>query len=321
MAAVEHERQESAGEDDGLSLAELYRTHPIYSRFPLATEVSGSLPVEFVQIRPGDYEVTDPALHEFVLGLSLGELESAFEVDYGEGVRRDRVVPDFLYVHQTTTQATYRLSAPTELLFVSAPLDALARQLDVERAVLDHALEPLHEGFAHDETTRQIALSMWSSAATGSILGSLYVDQALLTVALRMIGLGRGPDFQLPQLSEGRKQLSALLGNADRSTDPRLTRAVDYIESHLGEPLSIAELAAVATMSPSHFARSFKAGHGEAVWAFVQRRRCERAAEMLRRTTLSIAYVAQACGFSTQSHLTRAIRQRFGTTPAAIRRC
>ena len=102
--------------------------------------------------------------------------------------------------------------------------------------------------------------------------------------------------------------------------DPRITRVIDYIETHFGDELSVGELATVAAMSPGHFSRVFKTATGEPVWAYVQRRRCERAQEMLEFTRESIAEVAHACGFSSQAHFTHCFRQAFGVTPGALRR-
>ena len=104
-------------------------------------------------------------------------------------------------------------------------------------------------------------------------------------------------------------------GGADR----RVLRALDYAEAHLGEALSVAELARAAAMSPSAFARAFRAATGEAVWAHVQRRRCERAREMLLATRLPVTEVALACGFANAGHLATSLRRRYGAAPGAIR--
>ena len=102
--------------------------------------------------------------------------------------------------------------------------------------------------------------------------------------------------------------------------DPRMARTIDYIEAHLGEALNVGEIAAVAAMSPSHFARAFRATTGEPVWAFVQRRRCERARALLATTRLPIAEVAFQTGFAGQAHLTTSLRRRYGATPGDLRR-
>ena len=104
-----------------------------------------------------------------------------------------------------------------------------------------------------------------------------------------------------------------------RRVDRRLARAIEYAEAHLAERLSVAELAAVATMSASHFARSFRAATGEPVWGYVQRRRAERAHELLTRTRCPLSRVAEACGYADAGHLARAFRTRYGRSPGEVR--
>jgi len=103
-------------------------------------------------------------------------------------------------------------------------------------------------------------------------------------------------------------------------TDQRIYRAIDYIAFGFGGALSVAELAAVANMSPSYFSQCFKSITGEAVWEFVQRFRCEKAYDMLLFSDDPISIIAHQCGFSSQAHLTSAMRSKYGSTPGSIRR-
>jgi AraC-like DNA-binding protein len=98
-----------------------------------------------------------------------------------------------------------------------------------------------------------------------------------------------------------------------------LRRVREYIETHLGERMQLAELAAVAGLSVHHFAREFKHSTGATPHSYLTRRRVERAREMLARTSSSLSEIALAAGFSDQSHLARHFRQFFGTTPGEFR--
>jgi len=103
-------------------------------------------------------------------------------------------------------------------------------------------------------------------------------------------------------------------------TDNRIHRVIEYLDSNFGKPLSVAELAEVAGMSPSYFSQCFKAITGEAVWVFVQRLRCEKSYDMLLFTEDPIAVIAHQCGFSSQAHLTTTIKAKYGSTPLCIRK-
>lgn len=55
----------------------------------------------------------------------------------------------------------------------------------------------------------------------------------------------------------------------------RINQVIDYVRSHLDEELSLQTLASLATFSPFHFHRIFKALTGETVNDFVRRVRLE----------------------------------------------
>jgi AraC family transcriptional regulator len=99
----------------------------------------------------------------------------------------------------------------------------------------------------------------------------------------------------------------------------RLRRVAQYIQQNLDKDLSLAELAAVAYMSPYHFARLFKDSTGVPPHRFVVRQRIARARGVLASPELSIAQVSRMVGFRTPSHFTTVFRRVLGITPGAYR--
>ncbi|MEW9515910.1 helix-turn-helix domain-containing protein [Streptomyces tubercidicus] len=100
----------------------------------------------------------------------------------------------------------------------------------------------------------------------------------------------------------------------------QLNAVRELMEQRLAEPLPIADLAAAAALSASQFTRQFRASTGQPPHQFLLGLRLEQACRLLRTGTFSIREIAVRCGFSHQEHLTRVMRNRMGTTPAAIRR-
>ena len=96
-------------------------------------------------------------------------------------------------------------------------------------------------------------------------------------------------------------------------------RADAFIARHLGEPLTLADIAAAACISRFHFARLFRARTGYSPMAYVMRLRLERAREMLAREDHCIADTAAALGFYDQSHFTRTFRRAHGIPPRVFR--
>ncbi|HKM72666.1 MAG TPA: AraC family transcriptional regulator [Stellaceae bacterium] len=99
----------------------------------------------------------------------------------------------------------------------------------------------------------------------------------------------------------------------------RLQRVYDYIEAHLDDRLTLAELAGVACLSPYHFSRSFKQAVGVGTQRYVMLRRLERAKSLMRRSNQPLALIAQEAGFTDQSHLTAIFRRETGMTPGRYR--
>ncbi len=95
----------------------------------------------------------------------------------------------------------------------------------------------------------------------------------------------------------------------------RINRAIDYIEAHLEEELSLDKLAEVACFSRYHFHRLFGALVGENLGQFIQRIRLERAAsKLLRNPKKTITEIAFECGFSSSAVFARAFREAFGVS-------
>jgi len=99
----------------------------------------------------------------------------------------------------------------------------------------------------------------------------------------------------------------------------RLKRVRDYIETHLGERLTLTDLAAVACLSTYHFSRSFKEAVGTGPQRYVMQRRIERAKTLIRRTNQPLAEIAHQVGLCDQSHLTSIFRRETGETPGRYR--
>ena len=96
-------------------------------------------------------------------------------------------------------------------------------------------------------------------------------------------------------------------------------RALAFMRAHHDEHLALAGLGRSLAMSPSHFARRFRAATGVPPMRALADVRAERAEILLATTGRGVLEVAFACGFGSASSLVRAFRRRTGTTPAAWR--
>jgi len=100
----------------------------------------------------------------------------------------------------------------------------------------------------------------------------------------------------------------------------RLRAVVEYVEAHLDAGPTLEQMAAIAQVSPYHFARQFKAATGLPPHQYVIARRVERAQRILTQDgNASLAEVAARAGFSDQSQFSRHFKRLLGVTPGQFR--
>lgn len=100
----------------------------------------------------------------------------------------------------------------------------------------------------------------------------------------------------------------------------QLRRVIDYMDARLPERVELADLAALARLSQSHFSRAFKASTGMAPYRWQLDSRIRRAQILLIDPRVSLDQVAEATGFADAVHFGRTFRKLTGATPAAWRR-
>ena len=159
-----------------------------------------------------------------------------------------------------------------------------------------------------DTAIEQLSRALLKTHEMDDAFGDLYADAVGLAIAARLLGHGDCCDPFQPKRSCG-----AL-------PKWRLKRVVDYIDANLGEPITLADLAAATLLSPMHFAAQFRVSTGVRPHEYLLRRRIERARELLLQPDLSIVDIALTVGFQTQSHFTTVFKRFVGDTPHQWRR-
>lgn len=102
----------------------------------------------------------------------------------------------------------------------------------------------------------------------------------------------------------------------------KVDRVIDYMHAHLSEDLTLPQLAEVAGVSRSYFARLFHQTIGVPPARYLMSLRVEKAKDLLRSLPPDVPAreIAVQAGFSNRSHLSREFRKATGVTPEAYRR-
>ena len=99
-----------------------------------------------------------------------------------------------------------------------------------------------------------------------------------------------------------------------------LVRTREFLDQSFELRITLAQLAEEAQVHPVHLSASFKRVYGCTVGEYVRLLRIEEARQQLVHSGRTIAQIAHAVGFSSQSHLTRTFRRITGMTPSQWRR-
>lgn len=100
---------------------------------------------------------------------------------------------------------------------------------------------------------------------------------------------------------------------------PRVLEAVSLMESHVGDPLSLAQMALMTQISSRQLNRLFRETVGQSVMGFYRDLRLDTARRLIRSTAMNMGEIAEATGFSHSGHFSNAYADRFGLRPTADR--
>lgn len=95
---------------------------------------------------------------------------------------------------------------------------------------------------------------------------------------------------------------------------------IDYMKAHLGEPISLEELGRLTDYSALHILRLFKRDTQKTPHAYLTALRMAHARELLADGELSVARIAESCGFESESHFQSLFKRQTGMTPGRYRK-
>ena len=184
---------------------------------------------------------------------------------------------------------------------------AIVDEVAMEVFGLDPARVRLVESLAvPDERLEQFGRLLLAEVEAGGVGTRLFTDTVTRALALHLLR-AYAPESPQPPAPQG------------AMVDWRLRKAIDCMHARLAEDLPLSELAASAGLSPSHFARAFRAAVGEPPHRYMIRLRVERARHLLEHTPLPVIEVGFRCGFEQTTHFATMFRKVTGLSPRAYR--
>jgi AraC-like DNA-binding protein len=211
---------------------------------------------------------------------------------------------------------------------------APAGSLEVMNPGEPHDGRPAGESFAYRTALASVALMrQLASELSGGRDCEPIFPRAVIhdpPLARRIAAMHRileGPRDALEQDSAFVTVISALLrrhadlrpvDEATRGEGVLVGRLRDYLDAHVDEDVSLADLARIGQRSRHTILRTFRRATGMTPHAYLLNRRVEQARRSLA-SGAPLAETAAACGFFDQSHFTRVFKRFTAVTPGQYR--
>jgi AraC family transcriptional regulator len=148
----------------------------------------------------------------------------------------------------------------------------------------------------------QIGLALKSSLAEDGVGSNFYADSMATAMAAHLLRHYATRQHRFQEHEDGLSR-------------HKLRKAVEYIQAHLGENLSLGAIAAELGISQYYFCHLFKQSTGMSPHQYLIQQRVERAKHLLKQPERTIKWVALECGFANQSHFAKCFRQYTGMNP------
>ena len=142
---------------------------------------------------------------------------------------------------------------------------------------------------------------------------------------------GQPKELELPNQHIKALELFLYLAQIERTEDSHLAEyppeQIEIIRKihntflqNMEQRITIEELSRQYLINPTTLKTAFKAVYGTSLAAHMKKHRMEQAARLLRETSMSVADVAAAVGYESQSKFSAAFKNQFAILPNAYRR-
>jgi AraC-like DNA-binding protein len=164
----------------------------------------------------------------------------------------------------------------------------------------------LHKSFHNDRIVSNLMLQIADLGLAAKDPDALHCDALILELVVSL--------HQYSKASQRRSQEAIALSSRS------VAEIVDFMQAHIGEAITVEQLAQIVQLPATQFLKRFRNAVGETPYQHLMRRRLEGARLSIMSSSSPIAEIAFEYGFSSQQHLTGVFSERFGISPAAFRK-
>jgi AraC family transcriptional regulator len=230
------------------------------------------------------------------------QIESAFASDK---MHRFDAPAGLLVISPAEIESRSIWRSMRENITIALPPKTLLELAEQELDRSSLRLEPIPFGTI-DQKALSFAQTLKAELSQREAANELYVDALITLFGIHLLRTYAGSSKPL------RPPKGSLL-------QYKAKRVQEYLHANFRQKVSVAELAAICDLSPGHFIQVFTKTFQLSPHQYLINLRLAAAERLLGETDLSIAAIAYASGFSSQSHLTTTMRKYKNLTPAQVR--
>ncbi|WP_363507561.1 helix-turn-helix transcriptional regulator [Burkholderia sp. LMU1-1-1.1] len=249
------------------------------------------------------HDVVGPMIHHVVMAYN-GTVQR-MQRRSGRSTAIGTLRPGVVIIIPQASSSRWDIPKPVDIITLYLPHASLARIAD--EAGIAAPVELLERTAQPDPITSRLLLSVSDFLEGNEALDTLFRQQLIDLLATRLLAAHIGSPATVQPIRGG-------------LAPKALRRAIERLRSDNDADVSLAALAAEASLSRFHFCRAFKESTGLAPHAWLRQHRLEQAMTMLRDTDASVMSVAAALGYASQTAFAAGFRKLTGETPSEWRR-
>ncbi|MDZ8261113.1 AraC family transcriptional regulator [Nostoc sp. ChiQUE01b] len=270
----------------------------------ISSPVAGCNGFYFAYHRQSNYQLPETSPFQHIVTIYTKEFEAKLKIN-GHWQSKSYAATDVGIF--PADQISPAVQFEQELGFIHFGFEPAMITSVAYESVNTDAVEIVQQLQTHDPLIQQIGLTLKQEIETSGFDSSLYMESAVNLLAVHLLKRYSTQQFIIREYTGGLPK-------------HKLKEAIAYINDNLDQNLSLAEIAAIAQISPHYFASLFKQSIGIAPHQYVTKCRVERAKSLLGKRELSVIQVSQLVGFQSQSHFTKVFRKYIGITPQAFKK-
>src|SRR6266404_7069976 len=194
--------------------------------------------------RTQEFGAETPA-DRYVVKIVLRSTNIRFRVS-GRTVHDGVTNPGMVHVTEPAVPVRCLFRGPYDVLHLYVPNNLIA---ECARDMTGHPVLCSKSAPSKDITVDSLGRALLDADRVGGSLGQLYADCISIAIIARLLASGTRPAAtERPKVGELARW--------------RLKRAIDYVESQLDKPVSLADVASSAGLTRMHFAAQFRAATG-----------------------------------------------------------